>query len=75
MPQFDFYSFSGQNFWVLLSFFSFYFFTLYFYLSNFSEIFKTRQKLILSYSSKNTSTFLKLNLYDLILMKSFQSEK
>lgn len=75
MPQFDFYSFSGQNFWVLLSFFSFYFFTLYFYLANFSEIFKTRQKLILAYSLKNTSTFLKLNLYDLILMKSFQSEK
>ena len=46
MPQFDFYSFSGQNFWILLSFFVLYFFILYFYLANFSEMFKMRQKLI-----------------------------
>jgi hypothetical protein len=45
MPQFDFYSFSGQVFWTLLGFSFFYFFILKYYLVSFSEIFKIRQKL------------------------------
>ena len=65
MPQFDFYSFSGQNFWILLSFFIFYFFISYFYLANFSEMFKMRQKLAtiftVTVSSVNSFNF---NLYD-----------
>jgi hypothetical protein len=65
MPQFDFYSFSGQNFWILLSFFIFYFFISYFYLANFSEMFKMRQKLATIFtttvSSVNSFNF---NLYD-----------
>jgi len=45
MPQFDFYSFSGQVFWTLLGFSFFYFFILKYYLVPFSEVFKMRQKL------------------------------
>jgi len=75
MPQFDFYSFSGQNFWILLSFFLFYFFTVYFYLTNFSEMFKMRQKLIAFYTieSDNSSSSL-LNLFDFFIsIKNFKS--
>ena len=72
MPQFDFYSFSGQNFWILLSFFVFYFFTLYFYLENFSEVFKMRQKLISLYGQKKSKSS-PLNLYDLVFSKVFKS--
>ena len=67
MPQFDFYSFSGQNFWILLSFFVFYFFTLYFYLTNFSEMFKMRQKLIAFYSNENTNPNFILNIFDFFI--------
>jgi F0F1-type ATP synthase membrane subunit b/b' len=68
MPQFDFYSFSGQNFWFLLSFSILYFFILYFYLANFSEMFKMRQKLISFYYNndiKSNNTL--LNLYDFFI--------
>ena len=54
MPQFDFYSFSSQNFWVLLSFFTLYFFILYFYIANFSEMIKIRQKLTTMYINDTT---------------------
>ena len=68
MPQFDFYSFSGQNFWFLLSFSILYFFILYFYLANFSEMFKMRQKLISFYTADtNNSNFPILNLFDFFL--------
>jgi len=56
MPQFDFYSFSSQNFWVLLSFLVLYFFILYFYLANFSETIKIRQKLINMYNADSTKS-------------------
>ncbi len=46
MPQFDFYSFSSQVFWVVLGFFLFYFFILKFYLVYFAEIYKMRNKLV-----------------------------
>jgi len=55
MPQFDFYSFSGQIFWTLLGFFVFYFFILNVYVVHFSEVFKMRQKLYLSSLGKKTS--------------------
>jgi len=71
MPQFDFYSFSGQNFWVLLSFFIFYFFTVYFYLTNFSEMFKMRQKLIAFYGNENNNSNFLLNLYDFFIHIKF----
>jgi F0F1-type ATP synthase membrane subunit b/b' len=53
MPQFDFYSFSGQIFWTLAGFYFFYFFGLHFYLAKFAEMFKMRQKLILTYIREN----------------------
>jgi F0F1-type ATP synthase membrane subunit b/b' len=67
MPQFDFYSFSGQNFWILLSFFVFYFFVVYFYLANFSEMFKMRYKLIASYASQINSNKSDLNLFEFLI--------
>lgn len=74
MPQFDFYSFSGQNFWFLLSFFFLYFFISYFYLSNFSKMFKMRNKLISFYKSNNEKLESKsLNLFDFFLIKIFKS--
>jgi F0F1-type ATP synthase membrane subunit b/b' len=53
MPQFDFYSFSGQIFWTLFGFYLFYFFVLHFYLTSFSELFKMRQKLSIAYAKDN----------------------
>jgi hypothetical protein len=75
MPQFDFYSFSGQNFWILTSFFLFYFFTVYFYLANFSEMFKMRQKLMSVYANKFETTKISLlNLFDYFMfLKPFKS--
>jgi len=55
MPQFDFYSFSTQNFWVLAAFIFLYFFFLYFYLNNFSEVYKMRHKLISFYNKPNNA--------------------
>lgn len=59
MPQFDSYSYSGQVFWTLIGFYLFYFFILNFYLVQFAEVFKMRQKLILFYShdKKDFDTF------------------
>ena len=67
MPQFDFYSFSSQNFWVLLTFFILYFFILYFYLANFSEMIKIRQKLASTYITDTT----KLKSEELSFINSF----
>lgn len=53
MPQFDFYSFSSQVFWVVLGFFLFYFFILKFYLVYFAEIYKMRNKLLNVQKSNN----------------------
>ena len=53
MPQFDSYSFSGQVFWSLLGDSFFFLFILKCYLSQFSEMFKFRQKLINMYSPTN----------------------
>ncbi len=55
MPQFDFYSFPAQNFYLLLAFVCVYFIVLFYYLPNFSEVFKMRKKLINYYAIKNTN--------------------
>ena len=49
MPQFDAYSFSGQVFWTLTGFYLFFFWGLYSHLTQFSALFKMRQKLISTY--------------------------
>jgi F0F1-type ATP synthase membrane subunit b/b' len=66
MPQFDFYSFSGQIFWTLFGFYLFYFFVLHFYLTSFSELFKMRQKLSIAYSkdAKVSTASSTLNTFD-----------
>lgn len=45
MPQFDFFSFSTQVFWILIGFFSFYFFILKYYLVKVAETLKLRKVL------------------------------
>lgn len=45
MPQFDFYSFSTQIFWVLAGFITMYFFLLRMYVVNFSRYNKYSEKL------------------------------
>ena len=69
MPQFDAYSFSGQVFWTLTGFYLFFFWGLHSHLTQFSALFKMRQKLISTYikegnsklSSINTANFLTAN--------------
>ena len=71
MPQFDFYSFSSQCSWILISFFLFYFFTLRFYLANYSELLKMRKKLL----SRFDNTLPKaINLYDSFLLAIIKSK-
>ena len=55
MPQFDFYSFSGQVFWSLTGFFVFYFFVLRFYVTEISKVFKFRKKLLSTSGVGNVS--------------------
>ena len=55
MPQFDFYSFSGQVFWSLAGFFVFYFFVLRFYVTEISKVFKFRKKLLSTSGAENVS--------------------
>jgi hypothetical protein len=72
MPQFDFFSFSGQNFWFLVSFFSFYFLFYFYYLSTFSELLKMRNKLILLYTNiLDLNKKKQLNLFDYFFFKIF----
>jgi hypothetical protein len=70
MPQFDFFTFSVQNFWTLFSFFIFYFFTLYFYLGYTSEILKSRNKLLHVHGLENIHIFV-LNFSNFFFTKSF----
>jgi|TARA_B110000967_G_C18860103_1_gene549417 hypothetical protein len=65
MPQFDAYSFSGQVFWTLTGFYLFFFWGLHSHLTQFSALFKMRQKLASTYIKEakikstgvNTSNF------------------
>lgn len=66
MPQFDFYSFVSQTFWILLFLSIFYFFILYFYLSKFSEVTKFRKNLKFLYKSEiNNKSF--MGMYDIYI--------
>ncbi len=74
MPQFDLFSFSGQNIWVLITFFFLYFFLMYFYVANYSEMFKMRQKLLSLYSTEDkANAYSFVNLYDFFFSKSIKS--
>jgi hypothetical protein len=65
MPQFDFFSFSTQVFWILIVFFSFYFFVLKFYLVKIGQTLKLRRIL-------KRKSFLKNISYDYILSLIFK---
>jgi hypothetical protein len=65
MPQFDFFSFSTQVFWILIGFFSFYFFVLKFYLVKIGQTLKLRRIL-------KRKSFLKNISYDYILSLIFK---
>lgn len=60
MPQFDFYSFALQNFYVLGAFFGIYFFILLNYLPQYAEALKMRKKLIKHYGKQNAESKLEL---------------
>lgn len=64
MPQFEFYSFPEQNFYLLTSFCIVYFLVVFCYLPYTAEILKMRKKLVKYYSIKNLSTK-KINLVGL----------
>ena len=64
MPQFDFYSFSGQIFWTLAGFYFFYFFGLHFYLVKLSEMFKMRQKLVVAYLKDSKAASSAINTFN-----------
>jgi hypothetical protein len=66
MPQFDFYSFSGQVFWSLTGFFVFYFFVLRFYVTEISKVFKYRNKLLSTFNVVSDEA-VKNTTYDSIL--------
>ena len=61
MPQFDAYSFSGQVFWTLTGFFFFFFWGLHSHLTQFSALFKMRQKLISTYIKEGNSKLSSIN--------------
>ena len=67
MPQFDFFSFSGQVFWTLSSFCLFYFIVLRFYLTRLSETLKMRQKLLSFSTKENKVKDVVVNIYDSFL--------
>jgi hypothetical protein len=56
MPQFDFYCFSVQIFWVLAGFFMFYFFMQRYYVKSTFETFKIRKKLMLLNANLNKAS-------------------
>ena len=68
MPQFDFYSFSGQIFWTLVGFYTFYFFILHSYLANFSEMLKIRQKLTSSNTKSHKTSSKQAKIFDTFVL-------
>jgi len=66
MPQFEFYTFSGQNFYFLLSFCIVYFLIAFFFLPYTAEVLKMRKKLINRYGIKNANKK-KLNLLGIFI--------
>ncbi len=67
MPQFDFYTFSVQIFWTILSFFTLYFVLLKFLLARVSETLKFRKKLLLlSTQKKNSNNLVIKNFKNLV---------
>ena len=64
MPQFDFYSFATQTFWILAFLGLFYFFVLFFYLSHYAEVLKFRKNLIVLGSYSNHKEKIIITVFD-----------
>ncbi len=76
MPQFDFYSFSTQVFYVLLGFLVFHFLILNYVVVSYSQVLKLRQKLFNTYlfnkfSLKNSTK----TIYDSFIILCFKNFK
>jgi len=70
MPQFDFFSFVTQTFWVLFGLVIFYFLITYLFVPKYSEVLKFREKLefFLLKNTKETKS-----LYDTYIKKFFEN--
>ncbi len=76
MPQFDFYSFSTQVFYVLLGFFFFHFFILNYIVVSYAQVLKLRQKLFNTYlSNKSNSITNSKPIYDVFISLIFKNFK
>ncbi len=76
MPQFDFYSFSTQVFYVLLGFFFFHFFILNYIVVSYAQVLKLRQKLFNTYlSNKSNSKTNSKPIYDVFISLIFKNFK
>lgn len=76
MPQFDFYSFSTQVFYVLLGFTFFHFYILNFIVVSYSQVLKLRQKLFNAYLNENSKKNNSSNsLYDSFISLIFNNFK
>jgi len=75
MPQFDFYSFSTQVFYVLLGFTFFHFYVLNFIVVSYSQVLKLRQKLFNTYLNENSTNNSINSLYDSFISSIFNNFK
>lgn len=75
MPQFDFYSFVSQTFWILLFLGLFYFFVLFFYLSRYALVIKFRKSLKIFYKFDNNLINKHVVIYDQYLHSFFFQNK
>lgn len=76
MPQFDFYSFSTQVFYVLLGFFFFHFFILNYIVISYAQVLKLRQKLFNTYLSNKSNSKTNIKpVYDVFISLIFKNFK
>ena len=75
MPQFDFYSFSTQVFWVLFTFILFHFLILNTVVLSYAQVLKLRQKLYNIYllNIVNIKQNKKITIYDSLIVIFFKS--
>ena len=70
MPQFDFYSFISQTFWILLFLGLFYFFVVFFVLTRYAGVIKFRKNLKSFYIYKSDLNK-RIKLYDYYINQFF----
>jgi F0F1-type ATP synthase membrane subunit b/b' len=78
MPQFDKVSFFTQILWLSISFFSFYFIILFYYLPSIATVLKSRKKIFAVYSKEIQQKIFKIDrtyYTQLIGQKNFLNKK